>query len=175
MIMNNSRGLAMWTLSKIVMLVFLFTMLASVLYYNQWMQQVNHIEQAESVTLQIREGFNRVLLPDSLESTVLVPIPRDVLDKVYTLRVNEGEAEGSKIVYVTFAYGEFDSSYEGPWDAASSLVIGSDVAVDNIPLTAVSKNVTLIQLVKTLSGGDIIITMNKCSGVNSDGECIISA
>ncbi|GEM_PF-4611903 len=161
----------MWTLSKIVMLVFLFTMMTSVLYYQQWISQLTRVEQAKSMTNQVREGFNRALLPESLEARILVPVFQAASGEQYTIRIESSTVSGQKVVSVLFAYGDHGQAFNGPWDSATSLAVSSDISLDPDPFT-INSTARTIEINKTVTPAGVHVSLTGCRLITSSGACL---
>ncbi len=177
-----SRGLAMWTMSKIVMLIFLFTVMGSMLYYQEWMRQTSRINQAQSVAMEIREGFNRILLPESLESRAAVPIPYRIAGQEYYFMISTATtSSGQKILYIVLAYGSHDNGFFGPWDAAASLIVSPETefsngetgkSLEDSPVQGSSLTYRFIMIDKVIDpAGHAAVTVQACERLDVNGEC----
>jgi len=143
------RGIAVWTMSKIVMLIFLFLVFSSVIMYTQLLNQRAIADAAQSVTMQIKSTLTAVVSSEAFDATLAVPLPSEIPEKTkgvygtteaplrpYILRTIIDRIEGNIVFAISLDNGN-------SFVSASLLVLpGAERGVSHYWLDSTNKHVS---------------------------------
>ncbi|MBS3060068.1 MAG: hypothetical protein J4432_01015 [DPANN group archaeon] len=140
------RGISVWLFSKIVMLVFLFTMFATMTFFMNLLNERIANDSAQSLILQIQDSIQSVVSIDALSHTVVVPIPDKLPEEVsgisittgnrpYTLRVRvqpKGPQSGDNFISIALAWGTYtDENEPNRYTSAAASIIDNSVMLND--------------------------------------------
>lgn len=75
------KGIAVWTMSKLVMLIFLILTFAAVIGYVSLLSERVTADSAQSITMQLKSTLNAIIATDALDATLVVPLPTEIPER----------------------------------------------------------------------------------------------
>jgi len=129
------KGLSVWMLSKIVMLVFLLATFTTVVGFLRIANEKVSSDVAGALAMQIKDAIQTTLYTTTVSSQTVIPIPKTLPEegenaasgkaKTFTVNVNSILADDGRIVYAAVGWGENPASYA----AASSFLVSNSVVI----------------------------------------------
>jgi len=104
------KAIAVWTMSKVVMFIFLILTFTSVVLFVNVLNERVVADSAQSVAIQIKSTMTAIISSDALDATLVVPLPGEIPERTRDI-IETAQAPLHTYILLTRIYEENNQKY----------------------------------------------------------------